>query len=292
MIRRNRWWILMVWMLAAGSPTRADLESGLRAFEAGDYAKAYETLLPLAEHHGYGEAMNNLGVMYQNGWGVQRDGMQAAAWYEKAASSGVSKAMYNLGMLYAEGDAVERDVVKGLAWLGAAYDHREGEASRPARLLASRMSDEQLAAAATLREEISVRLYGDPTQARMKTSQPALTGPPVDVSQLLSSEQIVDLYSGGTSRFEFRDSPVRESFRAHRSRDRALAGKKAKFEGAYRDGYYQGKWWVENDMLCLDYAKIAEFDDCFWLERISDREIRAHSRKTGLTNVDRIEKAP
>ena len=68
----------------------------------------------------------------------------------------------------------------------------------------------------------------------------------------------------------------------------AHAGKKAKFEGEYRDGYYSGKWWVENDMLCLDYAKLEVFDDCFWIEKLDDKKFKSYQQKTGGTNIETV----
>lgn len=285
----SRRWLWAVALLSMGARGELDLDGGMKAFETGDYAAAYEAFRPLAAYHGYEQAMNQLGVMYEHGLGIERDGAQAVAWYEKAALRGHSKAMYNLGMLYAEGTVLPRDLVKGLAWIGAASDHREDDAVMAAKTLVARMSDEQIAAAKKLREQINVRIYAHPAEAPAAASQPALTAPPLAQSRLLNNEQIIDLFSGNTSTHEFRESPMREHFQAHSSRKHALAGRKARFKGEYRDGYYKGKWWVEGDMLCLNYAKIEEFDDCFWLERLSDVEVRSYSRKTGATVIERIE---
>ncbi len=287
--QRGRRWLWAVALLSMGARGEFDLDAGMKAFETGDYAAAYQAFRPLAAYHGYEEAMNQLGVMYEHGLGIERDGAQAAGWYEKAALRGHSKAMYNLGMLYAEGAALPRDLVKGLAWMAAAGDHREDDAVKVAKTLVARMSNEQIAAAKQLREQINVRIYADPAKARAAASRPALTAPPVARSRLLNNEQIIDLFSGNFSTHEFRESPMREHFQAHSSRKQALAGRKARFKGEYRDGYYKGKWWVEGDMLCLNYAKIEEFDDCFWLERLSDVEVRSYSRKTGATVIERIE---
>ncbi len=282
-----------LWGLAFLSlATHADLDAGLRAFEAGDYATAFEILRPLATHHGYERAMNQLGAMYENGWGVERDGHRAAAWYEKAALDGHGRAMYNLGLLYAQGELIPRDTIKGLAWLGAASDHREPDALRAAKGLALSMTGDELAVAGNLREQLNARIYADTARSRARKREPALRTPPIAPDRLMSAQEILDLFSGRTSTHEFRESPMREHFKAHSSRQRALAGQKAKFEGEYRDGYYKGKWWVEGDMLCLDYARITAFDDCFWLERLNDVEVRTYSRKTGARAIEHIDATP
>jgi hypothetical protein len=66
--------------------------------------------------------------------------------------------------------------------------------------------------------------------------------------------------------------------------------KKSKVKCEYREGYCGGKWWVENDMFCLDYSKIDVFDACFWVEKPNKDEMRTYSRKTGETSIDRIAK--
>lgn len=263
-----------------------ELTQGLEAYEKGDYARARELLTPLAEHHGYVKAMNALGLMSEQGLGQTVDGAAAEKWYKKAALLADEDAMYNLGILYGEGAVFEKDNIKSLAWLGAAYDHRQDEALQVAKLVSTRMDEEQLAEAGKLRHEINALLYDVKPDAQGNL----LSEPPVDRAKLLSSEQIIEIYSGRTVNFTFRDSPATETYRNHSSKKKALAGKKSKLKGEYRDGFYKGKWWVENGMFCLDYSKIDVFDACFWIEKLNEHEMRTYSQRTGDTNVDRIAK--
>lgn len=261
-----------------------ELAEGIEAYENGDYAMAREILTPLAEHHGYTKAMNALGLMSEQGFGTPVNGIEAEKWYKKAALLADEDAMYNLGILYAEGTAMEIDDVKAIAWLGAAYDHRQDEALAIAKLVSSRMNDEQLAASGVLRREINDLLYSD-TQGEPGN---LFSEPPVDRARLMTSKQIVETYSGHSVSFMFRDSLATETYRKHRSNKKALAGKKAKLKGEYRDGFYKGKWWVENDMICFDYAKIDVFDACFWVEKLSEKEVQTYSQKTGEIGRDQI----
>jgi TPR repeat protein len=48
----------------------------------------------------YGPAQNNLGVMYQNGRGVQKDYNEAVKLYQLAAKHSYAMAQYNLGLMY------------------------------------------------------------------------------------------------------------------------------------------------------------------------------------------------
>ena len=61
-------------------------------------------------------AMNNLGVLYQNGWGVSKDYARARQWYEKAAAAGAPVAMNNLGVLYENGLGVPKDYTQARQW--------------------------------------------------------------------------------------------------------------------------------------------------------------------------------
>ena len=71
---------------------------------------------------GYAVAMNNLGIMYQNGNGVAKDVSEAIVWYQKAAAAGNSVGMYNLGAVYANGNGVSKDYTQAIAWYRKAAD--------------------------------------------------------------------------------------------------------------------------------------------------------------------------
>lgn len=260
------------------SNARADLADGLRAFDAGDYETAYEELRPAAQYHGYPSAMNNLGTMFEKGLGVERNGEQAAYWYERSAMQGFRSAMYNLGILFAEGDVVAKDVVRGAAWLAAAYDHGEEDARAVLKLLLSTMTPEQVATAKALRREIDDRIYKGIREAAPKTP---LASPPVDRDRLMSGAGIVDFYSGNQISFQLREATALQTFHPHGTVQESLAGARARVDGEYREGYYRARWWVDHDILCVDIAKLDDFDDCYWVERLSGDAVRAYSRKTG-----------
>ena len=75
---------------------------------AQDYGKAREWYEKAADKGNAG-AMNNLGWLYANGFGVAQDYAKAREWYEKAADKGEATAMRNLGLLYARGQGVAQD---------------------------------------------------------------------------------------------------------------------------------------------------------------------------------------
>ncbi len=88
------------------APAWADLQSGLQAFQDGDYATAQRELLPLqADPH----AAYVLGLMADKGLGTRMDPTAAARFYSSAVRAGLPEAMVNLGHLYDIGRGVPRN---------------------------------------------------------------------------------------------------------------------------------------------------------------------------------------
>jgi TPR repeat protein len=112
----------------AGMPTWTILGGGYQSYLKGDYLAAYEEWLPLAEL-GDVEAQYNLGVMYDEGAGVEQDLATAAAWYRKAAEQGFVDAQTNLGIMYYYGQGVSRDPVEAAHWFSQAAERGDREAA-------------------------------------------------------------------------------------------------------------------------------------------------------------------
>ena len=77
---------------------------------------------------GHPKAQHVLGMLYQNGLGVEKDIKVAIYWLEKAAEQGLKEAENYLGHLYLDGKAVEKDADKAEKWLLLAAKHGEREA--------------------------------------------------------------------------------------------------------------------------------------------------------------------
>jgi TPR repeat protein len=138
-------------------------EAAVQAYAKGDYAAARRIWEKLAAA-GDGLAMNNLGVLYDQGQGVEPDmgralhwfaqaakagdpaGMsnygrmleqgrgipaspeEAARWFDLAARKGQPVAQYNLGMLYELGRGVPKDLKAAAAWYSRAAAQQQTEA--------------------------------------------------------------------------------------------------------------------------------------------------------------------
>ena len=85
-----------------------------RGVEQSD-EKAVEWFLKAAEQ-GFARAQNNLGVMYASGTGVKRSYEKAVEWFLKAAEQGFARAQNNLGVMYEYGDGVEQSYEKAVEW--------------------------------------------------------------------------------------------------------------------------------------------------------------------------------
>ena len=76
-----------------------ELYEGIAAYDAGDYAKAYQILYPLAAYKRNSEAQFHMGMIYFYGEGVEKDIDQAMEWWKKAMRSGHVDAAYRLSEL-------------------------------------------------------------------------------------------------------------------------------------------------------------------------------------------------
>ena len=84
---------------------------------------------------GHAVAMNNIGVLYHNGWGVSQDYTEAMRWYRKAADAGIDTAMYNIGWLYHKGLGVSQDYTEAKKWYRKAADAGDADAAQRLREL-------------------------------------------------------------------------------------------------------------------------------------------------------------
>ena len=112
--------ILLTLLMTLSSPLVAqDFQKGLAAAQAGDFATALKEWKPLAEA-GDVDAQYNLGIMYDNGYGVPQDYAEAVKWYRLAAEQGNAMAQNNLGVMYENGQGVLQDNVMAHMWYNIA----------------------------------------------------------------------------------------------------------------------------------------------------------------------------
>ena len=138
------------------TPVWADFETGMDAYQRGNYATALSEWRPLADE-GDAQAQLHLGLLYANGDGVPQDYAKARQWYEKAAARGYAMAQTNLGVLYRSGHGVPQNNVLAYMWFSLAAARSTGNLQQPAAdtrdKIASVMTPAQIAEAQKLERE-------------------------------------------------------------------------------------------------------------------------------------------
>jgi len=72
-------------------------------------------------------ALNSLGVIYESGgFGVNKDAKQAVKCFRQAAEKGDDQGQMNLGRMYQDGVGVERDLVSAYQWFYLAAQSGNG----------------------------------------------------------------------------------------------------------------------------------------------------------------------
>lgn len=115
--------VITVSLMAIPSPFAA---TQLKPPSAERAQQILEQSRPTAES-GDASAQYNMGVLYDRGYGVERDYAKALQWYEKAAAQHYARAEHNLGIMYKTGKGVSRDVDRAAKWFRRGAD--DGQAA-------------------------------------------------------------------------------------------------------------------------------------------------------------------
>lgn len=106
---------------ATAMPAQADFRRGLEAFQAGNHAEAARFWRGSAEA-GEPASQRNLGLLYLNGLGVEKDAVRAAQWFRLAAEQSFAPAAANLAVLYLQGQGVPADQDKAAEYMRIAAE--------------------------------------------------------------------------------------------------------------------------------------------------------------------------
>lgn len=116
----------MCWFALTGLALADSLSDALRAFDAGNYAKAVKLLKPLAAK-GNAVAQFKLATLYYSGRGVTTNFRDAARLYRLSAEQGHVVAQSNLATMYYRGEGVPKDYVLAHMWKNIASNLAEGD---------------------------------------------------------------------------------------------------------------------------------------------------------------------
>ena len=105
----------------------AALQRCLDVVPCVDARDNFESLIEAGDNAGI--ARYNLGLMYDNAWGVRQDQRTATRLYEDAAERGLAQAQYNYGARLAAGICVPRDTREATRLIHAAAEKGVPEAA-------------------------------------------------------------------------------------------------------------------------------------------------------------------
>ena len=106
---------LIVFFASAASSQDNTFDAGLAALNRGHYATAMRAWIRMA-NDGVPQAQNNVGHLYEKGFGVAQNYTTAMKWYKLAADQGLSRAQHNVGLLYYSGYGVELNYREAVKW--------------------------------------------------------------------------------------------------------------------------------------------------------------------------------
>ena len=104
---------LVVLICLSSKISFADFETGLKAFNDGDYKNALKVWEPLAKD-GLSNAQYNVGLMHHNGLGTKQDYTQAYYWLLLSSEQGNLNSIRLISTLYALGNGVKKDYLKSV----------------------------------------------------------------------------------------------------------------------------------------------------------------------------------
>ena len=110
-----------------------------------------------AAEQGEPAACHRVAKAYATGQGISQSSEKAAEWYEKAALRGDAVAMAKLGELLSESDSPKPLLSDAHAWLALAVENNEPLWTAKRDEIAKRLNSEQLAAAASKRNEFRAK---------------------------------------------------------------------------------------------------------------------------------------
>src|SRR5258708_38289659 len=108
-------------LLALAQPAWAGLDSGVAAYDAGEYTTAYRELFPLAMREDP-VAAYLLSRMYLAGQGLDQNTEEGLKWLQLAAKRGEEAAQIQLGSRYEYGIGMAQSDAEAFRWYKKAAD--------------------------------------------------------------------------------------------------------------------------------------------------------------------------
>ena len=110
-MKKAVWGLLFVAITLLGG----EFDKAMEAYKRGSFIESLNGFYILAKN-GDAKAQYNVGLMYANGQGSQKDLRKAMEWYEKAAQQDLASAQYNLATLYQAAGELDPHAYKKAAY--------------------------------------------------------------------------------------------------------------------------------------------------------------------------------
>ncbi len=138
--------ITLLLLIMATTPTTAQFEAGVTAYQNGLYEEAEKLWLQVQFGDEAAQAAYNLAVMYEQGYGSQRSNERIVALYKSAAERGSIDAQYNYGGLFYAGERLPKSIENAVYWWSQAANagHAQAQYNMAVLLFEGREVDQSL----------------------------------------------------------------------------------------------------------------------------------------------------
>lgn len=106
--------ILAIALSSSFSALSNDLELGIYQLNRGEFKQAISEFRPLVAE-GYSPAQYQMGLIYQHGYGVPKNGIKALELFQLSAEQNYPDAQFELALLYTEGKLINKDLKMAFA---------------------------------------------------------------------------------------------------------------------------------------------------------------------------------
>jgi TPR repeat protein len=177
-------------VIALSGPALAGFDEGVVAYQAGDVPLAVKEFSAAADE-GHSDSQFNLGLMYEQGIGVEKDEKEALVWYLKAAQQGNSNAQYNVAVLYENGRGCNVNFKEAHRWYREAVMKGDGLAVGNLGMLylrAQGVKEDKVAGLALLLTSVTMDNSPENRAKQNISSTRGVTAKIIEESQKLASE--------------------------------------------------------------------------------------------------------
>lgn len=159
MTRKCHRFALAAGLALTSAAALADFQSGLDAFEGNDFGQAHDRWRECAIA-GDAACQYGVGVIHDDGLGVEADTFEALRWYEQAARTAYPDALMQLGFIYATGrGGIVQDPVQAWAYFARAAALGVVGATESRDRIARELDIEERARAERLADEASIHYH-------------------------------------------------------------------------------------------------------------------------------------